>query len=216
MTCKAVRRVQRQFRKAPSPTILSKILRANERLAAQHSIDQHVVNGLINTLRNEKKRRQRGKRLNLVGEEDSGPQFFSPSRVQAARDRRDQKEMEEAQRQQDILDKRAQAALKKQQKEAEKAQRSELTAKRRELAVEAKAQEAAQNQAQKELKEAVIEQTTGQLEVDSPSKMSKKSQKARKKQVTPSITTIIAMEQEEVVLTTSRGRRVQLPHRFMN
>ncbi|KAN0079622.1 hypothetical protein V8E54_004836 [Elaphomyces granulatus] len=43
-----------------------------ERLAAQHEIDKHLQSGLQETLKNEKKRRQRGKRLNLLGEEDSG------------------------------------------------------------------------------------------------------------------------------------------------
>jgi hypothetical protein len=39
---------------------------------------------LLETLKNEKKRRQRGKRLNLVGEEDQGAQLFHASCVRAA------------------------------------------------------------------------------------------------------------------------------------
>ena len=65
--------------------MLWKIFIANERLAADHSIDQHIIKGLCEALKNEKKRRKRGKRLNLLGEENNGPQFFSPARVQAAR-----------------------------------------------------------------------------------------------------------------------------------
>ena len=86
MTCGTVRRIQRQYIKALDPTLLSLVFRANEHLASQHSVDQHVRRGLTEALRHEKKRRQQGKRLNLLGEEDSGPQFFSPGRVQAARD----------------------------------------------------------------------------------------------------------------------------------
>ena len=85
MTCRAVRRVQRQYHNQPNSPLLKKLFRANERLASQYSVDQHIVKGLTVSLRNEKKKRQRGKRLNLLGEEDSGPQFFSPQRVQAAR-----------------------------------------------------------------------------------------------------------------------------------
>jgi hypothetical protein len=103
MTCRAVRRTQRQFRNTPNSPLLTKIFRANKRLAAQHSIDQHVVKGLITALQDEKKRRKKDKRLNLVGEEDSGPQFFSPGRIQAARNWQATKEQEELQRQQNII-----------------------------------------------------------------------------------------------------------------
>ena len=77
----------------------------------------YVIKGLCNTLQDEKKRRKRGKRLNLLGEEDSGPQFFSPRRVQAAREFQAAKEEEEAQRQLDISEKRRQATAKRLQKE---------------------------------------------------------------------------------------------------
>ena len=85
MTSHAIRRIQQQYRKAPSSPLIAKVFRANERLVSQHSIDQHVVKGLITALKDEKKKRRRGKRLNLVGDEDIGPQFFSPARVEAAR-----------------------------------------------------------------------------------------------------------------------------------
>jgi hypothetical protein len=81
MTCRAVRRAQREFRITPNSPLFDRIFRANKRLAAQYSIDQHVVKRLVTALKNEKKRRIRNKRLNLLGEEDSGPQFFSPARI---------------------------------------------------------------------------------------------------------------------------------------
>ena len=81
MTSHAVRRLQQQYRKAPSSPLLTKLFRANERLVSQHSIDQHTLNGVIGALKLEKKKRRRGKRLNLVKEEDFGAQFFSPARV---------------------------------------------------------------------------------------------------------------------------------------
>ena len=34
----------------------------------------------------EKKKRRRGKRLNLLGQEDSGPQFWSPIKVVVVRE----------------------------------------------------------------------------------------------------------------------------------
>ena len=143
--------------------MLKKLFRANERLTSQHSVDQHIIKGLTVSLRNEKKKRQRGKRLNLLGEEDSGPQFFSPQRVQAARQFQATKDTEEVLRQQQILDKKALAATRKAQKEEDKLHRAILAAKRRQLAAEASAQKAADKQAQKELREAAKYYSAGQL-----------------------------------------------------
>jgi hypothetical protein len=81
MTYRASRRIKQQYRNAPSPSLITKVFKANEQLTSQHSIDSHVIKGLSNALRNEKKKRQRGKRLNLIGENSSGPQFFSPNRI---------------------------------------------------------------------------------------------------------------------------------------
>jgi hypothetical protein len=64
---------------------LNFILHANSRLAAQHSIDQHTITGLIGALQTEKKKRSCGKRLNIVGEEDNGPLLISPSQVLRAK-----------------------------------------------------------------------------------------------------------------------------------
>ena len=86
MTSRVVRRVYRAYKVKPIEFFLSKILRVNERLAVEHFIDQYVIRGLIKALKHEKKRRRRGKRLNLLGQEESGPQFFSLTKVQAARE----------------------------------------------------------------------------------------------------------------------------------
>ena len=215
MTCRAVRRTQRQFHNAPNSPLLDKIFRANERLAAQHSVDQHVIKGLITALQDEKKRRKRGKRLNLVGEEDSGPQLFSPGRIQAARDRQAIKEQEEQQRQQDILDRKTQAATKRQQKEDEKAQRAVIALQKQQLAAELREQKAAEKQAQKELKEAISKQRMEKPKILRQSTIPAKVQKVYKKQVKSSCHTTIVSQSEERVSATSKGRRVQLPQRFV-
>jgi hypothetical protein len=54
-----------------------------------------MVKGLITALQDKKKRRKRGKRLNLIEEENSGPQFFSPEKIQTARDCQATKQQEE-------------------------------------------------------------------------------------------------------------------------
>ncbi|KAN0068147.1 hypothetical protein V8E54_013717 [Elaphomyces granulatus] len=50
------------------PTPTPKILRPKGRLASQHEVDKHLQSGVQETLESKKKRRQRGKRLNLVRE----------------------------------------------------------------------------------------------------------------------------------------------------
>ena len=148
MSCHAVRRVHRAYKFKPSPTKLSKILLANERLAAERAISQHIIKGLIEAFQNEKKRRKRGIRLNIAGEEGSGSIFFSPSKIQAAREFQLVKEEEEITRKQKVEEWKAQALIRKAEKEEERIQKK--------LRVEkARATKAAKRQAQLELKEMI-------------------------------------------------------------
>ena len=98
-------------------------------------------------VRDERKRRKRGKRLNLVGEKESGPQFFSPGKVQAARDYRAAKDQDEEQRKQDIVEREALAATRKIQKEKERVERAIVTAEKRKLAAEVRVLKEAEKQA---------------------------------------------------------------------
>ena len=93
-----------------------------------HSCNQHVIRGLEQALKNEKKKRQRGKQLNLIGKEDAGAQFFGSQEIQAVRDYQATKEEEEAQRQQGIINRKALTAANKQQKEKKKLQKAEIAA----------------------------------------------------------------------------------------
>lgn len=58
-----------QYKIASLSTKLSKILNANERLVVINFISQHMIRELQHTLKQEFKRRQRGKRLNLLDKE---------------------------------------------------------------------------------------------------------------------------------------------------
>jgi hypothetical protein len=57
--------------------VLVKIIQANIQLATQISIQHHIISGLTTAFKIEKSKQKRGKVLNLVGEEENGPQFFS-------------------------------------------------------------------------------------------------------------------------------------------
>jgi hypothetical protein len=48
------------------------------------SIDQHIINSLYAALKLERQKRKKGKKLNLVKEDNIGLQFYSPDRVRRA------------------------------------------------------------------------------------------------------------------------------------
>ena len=212
MTCRAIRRIGRVYQKSPTSTIVKKVIWAAEKLASQRSIDQHTITGLTEALRNEKKRRQRGKRLNLLGENDSGPQFFSPGRIQAAREYQIQKSANETLRQQEIANTKALAATKRAQKEADRIQRSIATTRRREIAAEAKIQKAINRQAQQELKKAAASQSDTRRQFKSLKKAPKPIGRPRDILSTG----LATIQKKEVVLAISRGRQVHRPQRFDN
>jgi len=210
MTCRASRRIKQQYRNAPSSSLITKILKANEKLTSQHSIDNHIIKGLSNTLRNEKKKRQRGKRLNLLGENSTGPQFFSPNRIQQARDYQDQKDQIEVQRQQEIAHKKDQSALKKAQKEADKVQR----AIDRDIATKARAEKAKEKLAQAEAKKAAKKAKHQGFDHTGRSIGSYKAPCKAKKQPNKPIGTAAVAVAKRPILVNSRGRTIQRPQRF--
>ncbi len=89
---RAIRRVQRQYRKMPTHPLTDLLFKTSIKLAAQHEIDRFTISGLERAIEVEKSKRKRGKVLNLVGEEESGPQFFSPTKIQRALDYEAQKQ----------------------------------------------------------------------------------------------------------------------------
>jgi hypothetical protein len=84
MTSKSIRQAQKRYKANPTKANLNVILKSQERLAVQHEVNKHLQSGLLETLKTEKKRRQHGKKLNLLGETDTGAQLFHSSRVLAA------------------------------------------------------------------------------------------------------------------------------------
>jgi hypothetical protein len=83
-----------------------------------------MVIGLNKALQIKQKQRKKGKRLNLLGEDNVRPQFWSPCRIQAALRFQDEKDTKEQANQQRIANNKAQAVANKSKKEAEKAKRA--------------------------------------------------------------------------------------------
>jgi hypothetical protein len=67
ITSHVIRCIHRQYQRDHSESKLKLILRGYEKLAVQHLIDEHIINGLQEAFKIEKKKRTRGKRLNLIG-----------------------------------------------------------------------------------------------------------------------------------------------------
>jgi hypothetical protein len=139
--------MHKAYQRSPIATRLTFILHANTQLAAQHSIDKHTIGGLIRALKDEKKKRSCGKRLNLLGEESSGPQFYSPATVHCAKIYASEKEAGEQQERDRIAAKKASAATNKLRKAQEKAERALQVIERCRIATEKKLQHAADVQA---------------------------------------------------------------------
>ena len=208
LTSRALRRLHRKIKQEPNNNNLDKLLRASERLAAQQSILAHEVTGLRTAIQQEKRKRNRGKRLNLIRDEAGGPVLFSPAQVQRARAVIEQKEQDEVDRKAGIEARRAAAAMTRKEKAAKKAERAAEMAQRRLAKAAEKAQAAKDREAWREAKRQSI---ASQALLKSPKKASTKQKRAA-----TIIGEVVVTEEEEVTKTGLQGRSIRLPRRYKN
>jgi hypothetical protein len=83
-TAKRMRQFTKTYTKNPTKEAFRKLTKANETNAAKASIAEHRAEGLKEALLIEKKKRRRGKKLNLTGEPSGKAQFFGIAEVLAA------------------------------------------------------------------------------------------------------------------------------------
>jgi DDE superfamily endonuclease len=216
MTGRTIRRFQEDFLRSPTAAKQQLLLKANERLAAEHSIAIHRCRGLEQALQLEKRKRQKGKRLNLVGEEASGAQFFSPERVRAARAFQAQKEAEKQLELDLKAEKKAQATSKRLEKEKEKAERAVKAAEKKQLAAEQKLQKMAEKQARQELLTVATPIKTAPRRLQAIPPLTKAPRKRGISAISSIAETSPVKSQKVVVSTTTRGRAVLRPHRFIS
>jgi hypothetical protein len=120
-----VRGLRRLAKLPPSQNKTDLLERAVFRLAVQNEVVSHENRGLRFAITQEKQRRQRGKRLNLVGDEEDGKaQFFSPQRILAAKAYQEHKEQAQEEDKLQKAQKKEAAAAKRKQKEEEKQNRA--------------------------------------------------------------------------------------------
>ncbi len=211
MTSKSIRRAQKALRKNPTKENLDLILRSQERLAAQHEIDQHIQRGLLDTLTNEKKRRKRGKKLNLLGEEDIGAQLFHSSRVYAALEFQAAKEATEQAEKAGKEAKKAQATENKQRKEVEAQEKAVQRRLDREVKAQAKADKLAAKEAIKTQPRVAKRNEKKSLIVVLPYK---KASIGSTKAVTFAEHVEVVTEGEGSKIVATRTRTIHLPQRF--
>ena len=121
-TVRAIRSTHLAYRRGRQEPVLVKTMQANIQLAVQVSIQRHIISDLTTAFKIEKPKRKRGKALNLVGEEDNGPQFFCPERIACAQAVQDEHLAAEQANRQCINANKALAIANKVRKEAEKAE----------------------------------------------------------------------------------------------
>jgi hypothetical protein len=224
MTSRAIRRIHREYKANHSVSKLKLILHGHEKLAAQHSIDEHIINGLQEAFKIEKKKRARGKRLNLIGQEDdNGPQFFSPSAIQAARRFQEDKENEEALQKQVKADEKARKALEKEQDERDKKERALERARKRAEAKSEKERKATERKeaalirkAEKEACKADALATKSTKLASKAIKTSRKASLGKRRLVESTIEVGSSPVAKRARFETSRGRAVITPTKLLS
>ena len=208
-SAKSIRHFQADYRKNPSRAKLEKLFKANEELAAQAALDRWTTTGLIEALKDEKKSHTRGKRLNVLGEEHTGPILFSVENVRRAQERFAEKEAFEKSERIRIDTKKAEAAAKKQKTEAEKAEKALQAAARKENIEEVRLEEKAKKQAQKKKEAAQTQALTAlPVRIKAPAK-ARKALVVKKKVVRFISSNVEEQGVETPARQSSRGRAIK-------
>jgi len=191
------------------------LFKANECLAAQHAVDEHTKQGLIETVKDEKKKRQCGKKLNVLGEENHGPQFFSPATIKHAQNIQAAKTAEVEAEKAWIASNKIANAEKKARREVEKAEK----ALQHQLVKEAKAQIAAEKKARKEAQKLLNQQAKVTSKVMMKKKTTvkypKKATVVQKKSVQFAEVAAMGGSSEIVRRVTFTGQCIKTPQCFM-
>jgi hypothetical protein len=161
-SAKSIRHFQLDYQKNPTAAKLQKLFKANKELAVQVVLDKYTKEGLIELLKIEKKSYNRGKRLNLLGKENSSPQLFVAERVRAAQAFQKEKEDKAKAERARIDANKAATAIKKAKDDAAKAERALQAATRKANKAKVDAEEKAEKQAQKQ-KDAIASKASKDL-----------------------------------------------------
>tara|TARA_R110002003_G_scaffold410_1_gene19556 strand:+ start:3648 stop:5516 length:1869 start_codon:yes stop_codon:yes gene_type:complete len=191
-----------------------KLSRTIHTISAKNSVLQHEINNLREALANEKKRRKRSKALLLEApaEYDGGAVCWSPAKVEQARQRQEQKDLEE----QRLQHQKSEAIKLREQQKIAKAL---LLEERRVKAIAAKEKRAADAAAKVAAREDKLlsRQLEEQLQSDLTIAQKGKRQSLKLPKAVKSV--VVAEERAEVeeagMATTRRGRPIRLPKKLI-
>lgn len=102
MSSHAMRQLARQKQLDAKNTYIQAMLQRSKKLAAKVDILEFENKELIGALKIKKQKRNRGKKLNLLIEENNGLQLFSPSLAQAIQDFTKQNKIDKKQYKKDM------------------------------------------------------------------------------------------------------------------
>ncbi|EED19578.1 conserved hypothetical protein [Talaromyces stipitatus ATCC 10500] len=125
---RAIRRTIRAIQQEGDLTQATKlVMKAAQKLIIRNEILEHQYKGLVNALVNEKNRQRRGRPLGLIDKENPGEaQFFSPSRVEAAKQRIQDIESQKEQDKINAAILRTQKALERERRDRENQEKREV------------------------------------------------------------------------------------------
>ena len=211
LTSRGIRTLHRILKENPKDDeALNKLFLASERLAVLNPIMGHELDGLTQAIHMEKKKRNQGKRLNLLGEEAGGPQLFSPNQVMRAKAILLEKEEEERQKRLQIEARKEVQVIARIQKAEGKKERAIAMALKRQIQIEERAQKARAREEQKEAKRKAKETLAV---IQDQKKTPKKSSNKRKRAVSIAIDTDDRKEENQPK-RNARGRNIILPKKF--
>jgi hypothetical protein len=217
-TAKGMRKFSKVHAKNPTKEAFRKLTKANESNAARASVAEYRAEALKEALKMEKKKRTRGKKLNLSGEEAGRAQFFGTIEVKAAQSRLDEKEAKVVQEKLDKEKRKEEKAVAKAVNEALEKQEKIRKAEQKEIDAQVKADLR---------KQGVLDRAATRKEAAAAKKAAKKAKPSRIVilSVGSSIRASLGsseevevekLDTEAVVVeqTTKSGREIKLPQRF--
>ena len=211
VTFKSFRYAIQMQKKAGSTEGLERIRDGFAKVITERDLNKATVEQLTEALLMEKKKKQRGKRLNLLGEEDNKPQIFTPSKIQAALARNSKKEQEEEQKKEEKDRKKEEVAQLRARKQLEKEEQRTNREIARQVAREEKAKKAAIVKANKEAKK----QAQGNVKVQEPSETVEESSPPSNEAPAVDDDGDEWSSEEEAPRLNSRGRVLRKPSRFV-
>ena len=183
-------------------------------LSVENMLLKQQNDGLKQSLINEKKRRKRGKPLllDIPAENDGGAIFYSPTKVQHARDQQAQKDA-------NMMAERHQKELDKVRKEAKKVERAQKVEERKAMRANMREEKLRKQAEKRQQKDEAIQakQASSQLQTELAvrvKKVPKPNEASKQSDHRGGIDSVVVEDGDPPVPLNTRGRQIRLPKRY--